>query len=125
MSIDPVADPTFYTLPAHLLDEGMSTADGQDILDVQIETPEHLRGASAGRDCALCRAITTHHTDRHADFADVYVHVYTPADDPAEDAEHRRTPETRVYAYHERVDLAVFPNTPVDGSSRDGAALTA
>lgn len=78
----------FYTLPAPKLEEGMSTDDGQDILDVDDDGEKW-----------------------------VWVRVYTPrSDDPELDAENRCEPETRGYERDRRVDLAVFSDTPVNGS---------
>lgn len=74
----------FYKLPADLLQEGLSTDDGQDIIDV---------------------------TD---DDGYVYATVYTPSDDPDEDNERRCAPETRIYSHDELVDLAVFAGTQAD-----------
>lgn len=82
----------FYSLPAELLDVGMSTDDGQDILTVDT-------GAL------------------------VIFDVYTPADDPDEDAGRRCAPESRVARRGERVELAVFSNTLVDASSYPQAEM--
>lgn len=74
-----------YALPAHLLQAGMSTDDGQDIVAVEV------RGFS------------------------VSVTVYTPRPDNDEaDAHNRSAPETRVYGCDQLVALAVFDDTAVD-----------
>ena len=76
----------FYQLPARLLRPGMSTADGQDITDVE----------PAG-DLVL-------------------YHTYTPRpDDGDEDENNYSAPDGRVSARDELIDLAVFPDTEVDG----------
>lgn len=79
--------PVFYTLPAELIGEGMSTADGQDVLADADE-----------RDGLVC------------------YDVYTPADDPDENAERQCSPEGRAKPVGERVDMATFWNTTTDGS---------
>lgn len=84
----------FYSLPAELLDAGMSTADGQDILTVD-----------AGHDGL------------------VIFDVYTPADDPDEDAGRQCAPESRVTRRGERVELAVFSNTSVNASTYPQAKM--
>ena len=82
----------FYKLPAHLLVTGVSTDDGQDVLEVQ---------AADGL---------------------VTITVYTPwRDDPAEDAYNRAPPESRLYSGDRMVDLAVFPDTAVDLSRHPAA----
>lgn len=87
-------DPIFYSLLAEHLVEGMSTADGQDFVDVSVD-------------------------DRN-----VYTHVYTPrSDDPDQDASNRSETEARVYRIDERVDLAVFPDTTIDGTEYPTAEL--
>jgi hypothetical protein len=75
----------FYSLPAHKLTAGMSTADGQDITDVW-------------------------YTDELVGYD-----TYTPADDPDEDDYNRSMPDDRIAGRDELVDLAVFSNTQVDG----------
>jgi hypothetical protein len=81
--------PVFYTLPAELLEEGMSTDDGQDILDVGADSEGW-----------------------------VFASVYTPrSDDPDLDEENRGEPETRMYGPREAVGLAVFPDTENVGLS--------
>jgi hypothetical protein len=91
MSMEPTgtdAAPVFYQLAAQLLEEGMSTADGQDVLSVSID-----------------------------DDGTVYASVYTPrSDDLALDEQNRAEPEARVYGPGELVALAVFSDTDVDGS---------
>jgi len=82
--------PIFYRLPASDLEPGMSTADGQDILDMY---------EALGPDGVMW----------------VYYHVYTPADDPTEDAQFRLGPEIRVDRPTDWVDMADFPNTPNPG----------
>ena len=85
----------FYSLPAVKLEEGMRTADGQVIVDVSI--------AADGT---------------------VFAEVYTPrSDDPDQDAANRRDTDTRYYLPGERVALAVFADTDVDGRDRDGAEV--
>ena len=83
---DPTTDaPVFYTLPAVSLEEGMSTADGQDVLDVgEIDLG-------------------------------VIAHVYTPADDEAQDEQRRGAPEARVYKLTDTADMADFVNTTTPG----------
>ena len=82
----------FYKLPAHLLVEGVSTDDGQDVLEVQ---------AADGL---------------------VTITVYTPwRDDPAEDAYNRAPPESRLYSGDRMLALAVFPATAVDLSRHPAA----
>lgn len=77
----------FYTLPAHKLAAGMSTADGQDITDVWFAKGGQLVGYD----------------------------TYTPADDPDTDDYNRSMPDDRIAGRDELVDLAVFCNTEVDG----------
>jgi hypothetical protein len=85
--------PIFYSLPATELDEGMSTDDGQDVLDVSVD-PD----------------------------GSVIAHVYTPrSDDPDLDEENRGETEARMYFPGEHVDLAVFEDTQTDGRDRPGA----
>jgi hypothetical protein len=86
--------PTFYRLPARLLEEGMSTDDGQDILDIE------------------------------PDGELVFASVYTPrSDDSEQDELNRGEPETRLYKANEWVDLAVFADTAIDGSGYADAEL--
>jgi hypothetical protein len=81
---------TFYRLPAHQLKKGMSTADGQDIL--RVSTPDE--------DQWVC------------------VWTYTPrSDDPQQDAINRRCDAVRGYPADTMVDLAVYSDTKVDGST--------
>ncbi len=76
----------FYQLPAHQLRPGMSTADGQDITDVE----------PAG-DLVL-------------------YHTYTPRpDDEDADEDNYSAPDGRVSSQDELISLAVFPDTQVDG----------
>lgn len=78
--------PIFYSLPADKLTEGLSTDDGQDIIDVS----------------------------RWGD--DIHASVYTPrSDDPGLDESNRLEPEVRIYSATEMVDLAIFADTSVDG----------
>jgi hypothetical protein len=79
----------FYRIPAEHIEEGMSTDDGQDVLSVALW--DNL----------------------------VMVSVYTPSDDPAVDEDNRTGPETRAYPVGELVDMATFPDSPMDGSSHD------
>lgn len=82
------ADPIFYTLPATALEEGMSTDDGQDVVDVAVQKD-----------------------------GTVFASVYTRRSDDAElDADNREQTETRIYGPGERVGLAVFGDTTTDGS---------
>lgn len=84
-----------YTLPAEQVEEGMSTDDGQDVLYV-----------SRPRDGL------------------VLVDTYTPRpDDPAADAVNRATSEGRLYREGDRVGLAVFEGTWVDGSDYPDAVI--
>lgn len=83
---------TFYELPARLLVNGISTADGQDVIRVQVH------GAS------------------------VSATVYTPRpDDPDADDYNRSAPETRIYGRDEMTALAVFDDTAVDLSQHPEA----
>lgn len=85
--------PVFYSLPAHLLVEGLSTDDGQDVLSVSENNGSH------------------------------YVNVYTPRrDDRSADEHNRSGPELRVYDTDQRVHLAVFDDTVVDLSRHPAAA---
>lgn len=80
----------FYSLPATKLEEGMSTADGQDFVDVTVDAEGIVFGE-----------------------------VYTPrSDDPEQDEANREETDTRVYLRGERVDLAVFSDTVVDGRNQ-------
>lgn len=89
--------PEEYTLPAHRLAAGMSTDDGQDIIEV---TVQHGDAPGTGS---------------------VIVSVYTPrSDDPEQDEQNQGEPETRIYAYDEVVNLAVFTDTEVDGRDLTG-----
>jgi hypothetical protein len=85
----------FYTLPAQNLVEGVSTADGQDVISVDV-----------------------------GDDGMVFAQVYTPrSDDPEQDASNRGAPESRLYRVDDRVDLAVFSDTEVDLSEHDAALI--
>ena len=82
----------FYSLPAPLVQPGMSTDDGQDVLEVS------FNGDS------------------------VLVDVYTPRpDDPDSDAYNRCAPDARIYFSGERIALAVFEDTAVDLSQHPQA----
>lgn len=82
----------FYSLPAPLVQPGMSTDDGQDVLEVS----EHNRS--------------------------LYATVYTPRpDDPDIDATNRSGPELRVYDIGALIPLAVFDDTAVDLSQHPQA----
>lgn len=84
--------PVFYDLPAGELVAGLSTDDGQDVLDVAVH------GGS------------------------VSVTVYTPRPDDADaDADNRSAPESRIHDRGSYVGLAVFPNTPTDLSQHPKA----
>lgn len=87
---------TFYRLPARELKEGMSTADGQDFLRVR---PPDEQGW-------------------------VWTWVYTPrSDDPRQDAINRCCDDPRGYPADKLVDLAVYSNTKVDGSTSPSAVI--
>lgn len=77
----------FYQLRASLLREGMSTADGQDLT-------EDAQDSGNGW---------------------VSAHVYTPSGDPGEDDASYSAPEARMWRAEDLVDMAVFPDTRVDG----------
>lgn len=86
--------PVFYTLPASALKKGMSTADGQDVLEL----------SACGDLVTAC--------------------VYTArSDDPELDEENRGAGATRSYDRNERVELAVFSDTRVDGTRHPLADL--
>ena len=75
----------FYELPANDLHEGVSTDDGQRVLEVE--------SSATG----------------------VLATVYTPrSDDPDINEDNRNAPETRLYGVVEMVSLAVFPDTETD-----------
>lgn len=87
---------TFYRLPAREIKEGMSTADGQDFLRVR---PPDEQGW-------------------------VWTWVYTPrSDDPRQDAINRCCDDPRGYPADKLVDLAVYSNTKVDGSTSPSAVI--
>ena len=82
----------YYSLPAHLLVEGVSTDDGQDVLGVDVEGD-------------LVTAV-----------------VYTPRPDkPHLDEANRAAAETRVYSRDRLVSLATFDGTAVDLSNHPQA----
>ena len=84
----------FYALPAQYLQLGLSTDDGQDIVEV-----------------------------RHVGNNVIYT-CYTPRpDDPDADAYNFSAPETRIRDRGEPVDLAVFEDTEVDLSQHPEARL--
>jgi hypothetical protein len=84
MITEPTTSPTFYALPATALEPGMSTADGQDVVSVDV--------AADGT---------------------VYADVYTPrSDDPDADADNLDATDCRIYAPGELVAMADFPDTP-------------
>ncbi|NKQ57325.1 hypothetical protein HFP15_31110 [Amycolatopsis sp. K13G38] len=86
-------EPGFYTLPAADLEEGMSTADGQDIVSVGTD-PDGT----------------------------VFADVYTPrSDDPELDERNRSETECRMYQPGERVAMGTFVDTEIDGSSAANA----
>jgi hypothetical protein len=90
-TVDDTDDTTFYNLPAHAIEVGMSTADGQDVVEA---TP--------------------------TEDGWVLVEVYTPrSDDPDQDAQNRDEPETRIHRAHEVIGMATFSDTDVDGSSHE------
>ena len=75
----------FYALPAQYLQPGLSTDDGQDVLEVNV------------------------------DGGFVSVVVYTPRpDDPELDAYNRCAPESRIYDRNRLVGLAVYGDTHID-----------
>lgn len=75
----------FYELPAQFLQPGVSTDDGQDVLEVSV------------------------------DGGFVLVGVYTPRpDDPDRDLYNRCAPESRFYDPDRMVSLAVFEDTRID-----------
>lgn len=81
-------DPAFYSLPAYRLTKGMSTNDGQDIIEVWYARERGLVGYT----------------------------TYTPRpDDPDLDDYNRSMTDTRIARWNELVDLAVFIDTEVDG----------
>lgn len=86
------SDPVFYSLPGDLLEPGLSTSDGQDIVEILSRTSR-----------------------------DIHVEVYTPSDDPDEDAANRCAPESRIYGRAGMVELAAFHNSPRDLSSHPRA----
>jgi hypothetical protein len=88
-------DVIFYTIPAEDIVDGMSTADGQDVLEV---------------------------TETNSD-GNVFVDVYTPADDPEEDEDNRCGPDCRIYPAGKLIEMATFENSEVDGSSYDRAVV--
>lgn len=91
----PAPKTIFYQLPARLLEAGMSTDDGQDVLKV------------------------TEHG------GDVLYHVYTPRpDDPEQDEYNQCCAEGRMRKRDDRVDLAVFEDTQTDGSGLPEAIIT-
>lgn len=82
----------FYELPAYLLEPGVSTSDGQDVIEVRLD----------GRSVSAI--------------------VYTPRpDDPDADAYNLSAPEGRVYDRDEMVQLAIFDDTQVDLSKHPRA----
>ncbi|MEU6263716.1 hypothetical protein [Saccharopolyspora shandongensis] len=87
--------PTFYSLPAHTLETGMCTDDGQVILKVS----------------------------KHEDEDCVVATVYTPDDDPEQDAQNRLDDHMRLYDWNRLVDLLADEGTEVDGSGYDQAQL--
>ena len=94
---EPTTDqPIFYWLKARYLEEGMTTADGQDLLDISGSMVIGSR-------------------------SQLIAHVYTPADVPEEDEENRRGPEARIYDPEEWVQMADFVNTPNPGSAHEHA----
>jgi hypothetical protein len=92
---EPTEDhPVFYLLPAGSMTEGMSTNDGQDILDL---------GGTANL---------------------LIGHVYTPADDPDEDLRRRCAPEARGFSSPDQpVSMADFVNTRTPGRGHPDALI--
>lgn len=89
---EPSAHPVFYRLPATDLEKGMSTDDGQDIVDVS----------------------------RSGEW--IVIDVYTPrSDDPELDEQNRHETECRMYRPDELVGMATFVDTAIDGSDADTA----
>ncbi|RJQ79955.1 hypothetical protein D5S17_09290 [Pseudonocardiaceae bacterium YIM PH 21723] len=81
--------PIFYRLPADLLEDGMSTDDGQDILEV-VRSPED---------------------------GTIFYLVFTPrSDDPAQHESNQTDAEWRITKSGAIVDLARFSDTGTDGS---------
>lgn len=77
-------EPNFYSLPAELVKIGMSTDDGQDVVNV------------------------------NNDGTWVSIEVYTPRpDDPEQDAENRNETETRMHKVGEPVNLAAFEDSEI------------
>jgi Domain of unknown function (DUF3846) len=88
--------PLFYSLPAGAIEVGMSTTDRQEIVSVDPVIDEGV----------------------------VLFDVYTPyPDDPQIDEGSWSHPECRVRTAEERVDLAVFADTKLDGSTYNGAVI--
>ncbi len=85
VSVRDMAAVVFYALPAQYLQPGLSTDDGQDVLEVNV------------------------------DGGFVSVVVYTPRpDDPELDSYNRSVPESRIYDRNRLVGLAVFEDTRID-----------
>lgn len=81
----------YYRLPVECLVEGVSTADGQDVLKVR-----RAKGYRGSPEMVLFE-------------------VYTPrSDDPKADDYNRRTSETRFADVGEPVELCVFSDTVTD-----------
>lgn len=90
---DLMTDPVFYSLPPSDLEVGMSTDDGQDIVEL---TPDEDGW--------------------------IFADVYTPCpDDPEQDESNREHTVCRPYRPGKRVSLAVFPDTDTDGSEYPNA----
>jgi hypothetical protein len=69
---------TFYELPAHQLKEGMSTADGQDVIGAWFDREHNLVGYD----------------------------VYTPSGNKEEDDLRRCAPDARIAGWDDMVELA-------------------
>ncbi|WP_280470696.1 hypothetical protein [Nocardia farcinica] len=94
MAADDTFGAIFYSLPAELVEPGMSTDDGQDVLDVELVGDE------------------------------VILTVYAPhSDDPELDAHNRAAPETRCRTAGAPVGLAAFIGIESSDSADEPALL--
>lgn len=84
---------TYYRLPVEDVEEGMTTADGQEV--VAVSTSSGL----------------------------VHIEVYTPSDDAYEDADSLAGGETRAKPAGQLMDMATFSGTAVDGSTYPRAVV--
>jgi hypothetical protein len=83
-----MSEPVYYSLPAEEVTVGMTTDDAQDVMKAPPPDEDDM----------------------------IFFEVFTPSDDPAENAENRREAVVRMFHKDTRVDLAVFENTAADGS---------